>query len=167
VAAPRAAGPGEVTIDVHAAGLNFRDMMWALGLLPEEALIDGFAGPTFGLECAGIVRAVGEGVEDLAVGDRVAGFAPAALSTQVTTAAHAVTRIPDDTSFAAAATIPVTFITRFTRLARWLISRAGVLIHAGRRRWARGDPVRQASRSRRHRDRRIRGQACVPAPRRR
>ena len=43
-AAPRLAGPGEVTIDVHAAGLNFRDMMWAMGLLPEEALIDGFAG---------------------------------------------------------------------------------------------------------------------------
>ena len=46
---------------MHAAGLNFRDMMWAMGLLPEEALIDGFAGPTFGLECAGIVRAVGAG----------------------------------------------------------------------------------------------------------
>ena len=58
---------------MHAAGLNFRDIMWAMGLLPEEALIDGFAGPTFGLECAGIVRAVGAGVEDLAVGDRVAG----------------------------------------------------------------------------------------------
>ncbi len=43
-ATPRSAGPGEVAIDVHAAGLNFRDMMWAMGLLPEEALIDGFAG---------------------------------------------------------------------------------------------------------------------------
>ncbi len=64
-------------------GLNFRDVMWGMGLLPEEALIDGFAGPTFGLECAGIVRAVGPGVEDLAVGDRVAGFAPAALGTRV------------------------------------------------------------------------------------
>ena len=65
LAAGRAApaGPGEVAIDVHAAGLNFRDMMWAMGLLPEEALIDGFAGPTFGLECAGIVRAVGAGVD--------------------------------------------------------------------------------------------------------
>ena len=73
---PRPPGPGEVAIEVHAAGLNFRDMMWAMGLLPEEALIDGFAGPTFGLECAGIVRAVGAGVADLAVGDRVAGFAP-------------------------------------------------------------------------------------------
>jgi len=58
---PRQPGAGEVLIDVHAAGLNFRDMMWGMGLLPEEALIDGFAGATFGLECAGIVRAVGAG----------------------------------------------------------------------------------------------------------
>jgi phthiocerol/phenolphthiocerol synthesis type-I polyketide synthase C len=132
LAVPRPAGPGEVTIDVHAAGLNFRDMMWALGLLPEEALIDGFAGPTFGLECAGIVRAVGAGVAELAVGDRVAGFAPAALSTQVTTAAHAVTRIPDDTSFAAAATIPVTFVTAIYALGTLAKLAPGefVLIHA-------------------------------------
>ena len=64
---------------MHAAGLNFRDIMWAMGLLPEEALIDGFAGPTFGLECAGIVRSIGSDVEGLAVGDRVMGFAPASL----------------------------------------------------------------------------------------
>ena len=93
-------------------GLNFRDMMWAMGLLPEEALIDGFAGPTFGLECAGIVRAVGPGVEDLAVGDRVAGFAPAALEHARDDRAHARhARSRTETSFAAAATIPVTFVT--------------------------------------------------------
>jgi acyl transferase domain-containing protein/NADPH:quinone reductase-like Zn-dependent oxidoreductase/acyl carrier protein len=131
-AAPREPRPGEVAIDVHAAGLNFRDMMWAMGLLPEEALIDGFAGPTFGLECAGIVRAIGPGVTDLAVGDRVAGFAPAALSTQVTTAAHAVTRIPLDTSFAAAATIPVTFVTTIYALGTLAKLAPGefVLVHA-------------------------------------
>jgi phthiocerol/phenolphthiocerol synthesis type-I polyketide synthase C len=130
---PREPGPGEVAIDVHAAGLNFRDVMWAMGLLPEEALIDGFAGPTFGLECAGIVRAVGPGVADLAVGDRVAGFAPASLSTQVTTAAHAVTRIPAATSFAAAATIPVTFVTAIYALGTLAKLAAGetVLIHGG------------------------------------
>ncbi|HYZ39044.1 MAG TPA: acyltransferase domain-containing protein, partial [Stellaceae bacterium] len=58
----RPVGPGEVEIAVHAAGLNFRDMMWAMGLLPEQALIDGFAGPTFGLECAGVIRSIGVGV---------------------------------------------------------------------------------------------------------
>jgi acyl transferase domain-containing protein len=132
LAAPQPPGPGMVAIDVHAAGLNFRDLMWAMGLLPEEALTDGFAGPTFGLECAGIVRAVGAGVADLAVGDRVAGFAPAALSTQVTTAAHAVIRIPLETSFAAAATIPVVFVTAVYALGTLAKLMPGelVLIHA-------------------------------------
>ena len=109
--APPPAGVGEVEIDVHAAGLNFRDMMWAMGLLPEEALIDGFAGPTFGLECAGVVRAVGPGVKEIAVGDRVAGFAPASLSSRVTTASHAIMSIPPEITFAEAATVPVAFVT--------------------------------------------------------
>ncbi len=132
LAAPRPPGPGEVAIDVHASGLNFRDLMWAMGLLPEEALTDGFAGPTFGLECAGIISAVGAEVADLAVGDRVAGFAPAALSTQVTTAAHAVTRIPLETSFTAAATIPVVFVTAVYALGTLAKLMPGelVLIHA-------------------------------------
>jgi len=129
---PCAPAAGEVEIDVHAAGLNFRDMMWAMGLLPEEALIDGFAGPTFGLECAGIIRAIGPGVEGLAVGDRVAGFAPAALGTRVATAAHAVTPIPPETSFAAAATVPVAFVTAIYALGTLAKLAAGehVLIHA-------------------------------------
>ncbi|MBV9200451.1 MAG: acyltransferase domain-containing protein, partial [Alphaproteobacteria bacterium] len=63
LAAPQPVGSGQVDVEVHAAGLNFRDMMWAMGLLPEEALIDGFAGPTFGLECAGVIRSLGPEVE--------------------------------------------------------------------------------------------------------
>ncbi|MBV8335292.1 MAG: alcohol dehydrogenase catalytic domain-containing protein, partial [Alphaproteobacteria bacterium] len=108
---PRSVRPGEVEIEVHASGLNFRDMIWATGLLPEEALIDGFAGLTYGLECAGVVRALGPGVANLAVGDRVMAFAPASLSTQVVTIAEAVAAIPPEMSFAEAATIPVTFVT--------------------------------------------------------
>ncbi|HVC52497.1 MAG TPA: SDR family NAD(P)-dependent oxidoreductase [Stellaceae bacterium] len=130
--APRPPGPGEIEIDVHAAGLNFRDVMWGMGLLPEEALIDGFAGPTFGLECAGTVRAVGPDVAGIAVGDRVAGLAPASLSTRVTTAANAVTPIPPEIDFAAAATVPVAFVTviyALRTLAR-LLPGEHVLIHA-------------------------------------
>ncbi|WP_431267885.1 alcohol dehydrogenase catalytic domain-containing protein [Dankookia sp. P2] len=55
-----APGPGEVLLRVEAAGVNFRDLMWAQGLLPEEALLPGFAGPGLGMECAGVVEAVGE-----------------------------------------------------------------------------------------------------------
>ncbi|HKS87919.1 MAG TPA: methyltransferase domain-containing protein, partial [Stellaceae bacterium] len=109
--APRPPGPGEVSIEVEAAALNFRDLMWAMGLLPEEALIDGFAGPTFGLECAGRISAIGAGVDRLKIGDRVAGLAPAALASRVTTLADAVTPIRPGMTFAAAATAPVAFVT--------------------------------------------------------
>jgi phthiocerol/phenolphthiocerol synthesis type-I polyketide synthase C len=130
--APQSAGSDQVELDVHAAGLNFRDMMWAMGLLPEEALIDGFAGPTFGLECAGVIRSVGSGVTELAVGDRVMGFAPASLSTRVVTVAAALTKIPSEMSFAAAATIPVTFVTAVYALGHLAKLAPGerVLIHA-------------------------------------
>jgi hypothetical protein len=40
----------EVEIEIEASGLNFRDLMWAMSLLPEEILEDGFAGATLGLE---------------------------------------------------------------------------------------------------------------------
>ncbi len=129
---PAPVGPGQVEIEVHAAGLNFRDMMWAMGLLPEEALIDGFAGPTFGLECAGSVRSLGPGVSDLAVGDRVMAFAPASLSSRVVTIAEAVVQIPPQTSFAEAATIPVTFVTAIYALGHLAKLAPGehVLIHS-------------------------------------
>jgi acyl transferase domain-containing protein/acyl carrier protein len=129
---PRSPGPGEVEIDVHAAGLNFRDVMWAMGLLPEEALIDGFAGARFGLECAGIVRALGAGVEDLAIGDRVMAFAPAALGTRVVTVKDAVAPIPAGLGFAAAATLPVAFVTVIYALGNLAQLEPGerVLIHA-------------------------------------
>ncbi len=128
----RETGSDEVEIEVRAAGLNFRDLMWTMGLLPEEALIDGFAGPTLGLECAGIVRSIGSAAEGLAVGDRVMAFAPAALSTRVVTSAAAVTRIPQQTSFAEAATIPVAFVTAIYALRHLAQLAAGehVLIHA-------------------------------------
>ncbi|HTZ34916.1 MAG TPA: zinc-binding dehydrogenase, partial [Stellaceae bacterium] len=107
----RRPGPGEIEIEVRAAGLNFRDVMVAGGMLPEAALLDGLAGSGLGLECAGIVRALGEEVRGIAVGDRVAGFAPDALASRAVTSAAAVIRIPDGLGFAAAATLPVAFVT--------------------------------------------------------
>jgi acyl transferase domain-containing protein/NADPH:quinone reductase-like Zn-dependent oxidoreductase/acyl carrier protein len=128
---PQPVEEGQVEIEVHAAGLNFRDVMWAMGLLPEEALSDGFAGPTLGLECAGIVRSLGPGVDGLAVGDRVMAFAPGSLGTRVVTIAEAVAPIPPDTSFAEAATIPVTFVTAIYALGHLAKLAPGehVLIH--------------------------------------
>ena len=132
-ALPERPGPGQVAIDVRAAGLNFRDVMWAMGLLPDEALLDGFAGPTIGLECSGVVAAVGEGVTAFAPGDRVMAFAPASMSTRTVTAAHAVMPMPEGMDFAAGATVPVAFLTvayALGHLAR-LSQGERVLIHGG------------------------------------
>jgi phthiocerol/phenolphthiocerol synthesis type-I polyketide synthase C len=125
--------PGEVAIDVRAAGLNFRDVMWALALLPEEALLDGFSGASLGLECAGVIRAVGEGVTGFAPGDRVMALAPAALRSHVTTPAHAVVHLPERLSFAEGATVPVAYLTTIYALGAQARLEAGewVLIHGG------------------------------------
>ncbi len=130
---PAQPGPGQVAIQVRAAGLNFRDVMWAMGLLPDEALLDGFAGPTIGLECAGDVVAVGQGVSAIRPGDRVMAFAPASLSTQTVTSAHAVMPMPEGMDYAAGATVPVAFLTVAYALGH--LARLGqgerVLIHGG------------------------------------
>src|SRR5207302_5399719 len=76
-------GPGEIEIAVVATGLNFRDVMWNLRLLPEEALEDGYAGPGLGMECSGIVSKIGPGVEAFQLGDRVVAFAPQAFASHV------------------------------------------------------------------------------------
>ena len=127
-----APGPGEVALRVEAAGLNFRDLMWAQGLLPEEALLDGFAGPTLGMEMAGIVEQAGPG-SGYRPGDRVFGVAPAALASRVLTRAEAIAPMPEGLDFAAAATLPVAFLTAIYALERCAALRPGetVLVHGG------------------------------------
>lgn len=110
------ASPGMVVVAVKAVGLNFRDVMWAMNLLPEEALENGFSGPGLGIECAGVVESVGRGVDSVRPGQHVVCFAPHCFSTHVLTTASAVARIPDQWSFAEAATVPVTFFTAWYAL---------------------------------------------------
>jgi phthiocerol/phenolphthiocerol synthesis type-I polyketide synthase C len=131
--ARRAPGPGEVEIAVDAAGLNFRDVMWSIGLLPEEALEDGFAGPTIGMECSGTIVRVGPGAGRHAVGDRVISFAPACFASHVTVAERAVAPMPSSVAPEAAATIPVAFLTAYYSLVELARLDEGetVLIHGG------------------------------------
>jgi NADPH:quinone reductase-like Zn-dependent oxidoreductase/acyl carrier protein len=103
----------EVEVGVKATGLNFRDVMYALGLLSDEAVENGFAGPTLGLEFAGTVLSVGPAVIGLAPGDAVMGFAPASFADRLVSRAGALSRIPGEMSFEAAATIPSTFFTAY------------------------------------------------------
>ncbi|MGK5630458.1 SDR family NAD(P)-dependent oxidoreductase, partial [Streptomyces sp. URMC 123] len=131
---PAEPGPGEVVIAVRAAALNYRDIMQAIGVLPPlEEELRARRAPRPGMECAGTVTAVGPGVADVAVGDRVFALAPDAFASHVVTSEHAVGRMPARMTFAEAATVPVVFLTvhyalgHLARLARG----ETVLVHGG------------------------------------
>jgi len=122
---------GEVEVEVRATGLNFRDVMYLMGLLPDEAVEKGFAGASLGLEFAGIVSRVGPRVRDLQAGDRVMGFGSACFASHVITSASAVALMPEAWSFEAAATVPTVFFTVYYALKHLADLQAGerVLIH--------------------------------------
>ncbi|MGY2051738.1 SDR family NAD(P)-dependent oxidoreductase [Methylobacterium sp. JK268] len=128
-----APGPGQVEIAVAATGLNFRDVLWALSMLPEEILEDGFAGPRLGLECAGRVTAVGAGVTAVAPGDAVVAFAQSGFATHVVVPEMVVAPAPQGMTLEAAATTPVAFLTAFYGLVTLARLKAGewVLVHGG------------------------------------
>ncbi|MEU1520239.1 SDR family NAD(P)-dependent oxidoreductase [Streptomyces sp. NPDC005811] len=128
VAAPdaeRALADGEIRIAVRAAGVNFRDVLNALGMYPGPAR-------DFGLEGAGVITEVGAGVTGLAVGDRVMGMFPAAYGPVAVADARTVARVPDGWTFAQAATVPIVFLTAYYALVDLGGVRAGhtVLVHA-------------------------------------
>lgn len=107
----------QLEIQVHATGLNFRDVMYALGLLSDEAIENGYAGASLGLEFAGtVLRAGALAGQQYQPGDAVVGFGPASFADRVVTKTDAVARIPEGISFEAAATIPSTFFTVYYAL---------------------------------------------------
>lgn len=109
--------PAAIEVEVKAAGVNFRDIMFGLGLLPEEAVEAGFAGATVGMEAAGVVRAVGADVTRFQPGDRVVCVASGCYRDRVVTLESAAARIPDGQDFAAAATLPIVALTAYYSLA--------------------------------------------------
>lgn len=108
--------PGQIEARVMAVGLNFRDVMLTMGLLTDDAVRNGFAGPNLGLEFAGIVTRTGEGVRHLRAGDRVCGFAPSCFAGHVRTPAYAVMPTPEGWSHETAAAIPTVFFTAWYAL---------------------------------------------------
>ena len=100
-------GPGEVEIQAYAAGLNFRDVMKALGMYPTE----GGEGLWLGDECAGRVVRVGKDVGSCRPGDEVVALAPGTLRSFVTVPADYVLHKPAHLSFEEAATLPIVFLT--------------------------------------------------------
>ncbi len=126
---PRVApSPGQVEIAVEAAGLNFINVLSAMGVYP--GMPNG-VGP-LGLECAGTVTAVGQGVHDLAPGDAVLAIAYDSLGSHAHADARLVVRKPKALSFAEAATLPIVFVTAWYGLRRLALLQSGerVLIHS-------------------------------------
>ncbi|WP_143079093.1 SDR family NAD(P)-dependent oxidoreductase, partial [Streptomyces monashensis] len=117
-------GEHEVRVEVRAAGMNFRDVLNALGMVET---------PKLGLEFAGVVTQTGPGVRHLRPGDRAMGLALGAFGTQVRGDGHLMARLPDALTFEEGATIPLAFLTAyyaFTELGS-LAAGEKVLVHAG------------------------------------
>ncbi|MGW1871195.1 SDR family NAD(P)-dependent oxidoreductase [Streptomyces mauvecolor] len=128
----REPGPGELLIEVRAAALNYRDVMVATALVPDEtAPAEG--GPRLGLECAGVVSAAGPGVSAFAPGDRVYASGYGCLASHVVVRADQSGRMPDGMRFSEAATVPAVFLTVQYALEETARLRPGetVLVHGG------------------------------------
>ncbi|WP_343123335.1 sulfolipid-1 biosynthesis phthioceranic/hydroxyphthioceranic acid synthase [Actinopolyspora erythraea] len=131
VARPRqAAGPGEVEVAVHAAGLNFVDALSVMGANPTDDDV-----PPLGPDMAGVVVDVGDQVTDLEVGDRVMGLSyrrGGTWGTFVTSDAALCVPVPQQASMEQAAALPAVYLTAWYGLVHRAGLQAGerVLIHA-------------------------------------
>ena len=97
-------GAGEVEIEVKATGLNFKDVMNVLGMIPGEVM-------PIGSECAGIVTQVGENVSGLKIGDAVLAITPGCFGTYAIAPAEFTILKPERLNFEQAASVAVPFVT--------------------------------------------------------
>ncbi|POS76180.1 beta-ketoacyl synthase domain-containing protein [Diaporthe helianthi] len=116
----------EVQVDIKAAGLNFRDVMVAMGELVNNIL---------GYEGAGVVTHVGSEVADVKVGDRVVlvwNGDNNCLQNRTRVPQDLLVKIPDSMSFEEAASIPVVFVTAYFCLYEVARLKPGesILVHA-------------------------------------
>ena len=121
-------GPGEARVRHTAVGLNFIDVYHRTGLYPLPALP-----ATIGMEAAGVVEAVGDGVDDLAVGDRIAyAGPPGAYSEARLMPAKRLVKLPDGIDDRQAAAMMLKGMTAEYLLHRTYPVKAGetILIHA-------------------------------------
>lgn len=125
-----APGPGEVLIEVHVAGVNRPDVLQRSGNYPPPK----GASPYLGLEVAGIVAAVGIGVDTWRVGDRVCALTPGGGYAEYCLAdARHCLPVPEGLTLLQAAALPETYLTVWANLfdrAR-LESGQSVLVHGG------------------------------------
>lgn len=123
----RAPGPGEVEIEVCAAGLSFRDVLVAM-----DVNVGQSGAATFGYECSGRVAGVGEGVTQFQVGDEVMATDSSCMQSHITVPGYAVIPKPAGLTFEEAATLPASYVTAYYSLCTLARLAAGerVLIHS-------------------------------------
>jgi putative PIG3 family NAD(P)H quinone oxidoreductase len=123
-------GPGQVRIDVAATAVNRADLVQRSGGYPPPP----GASPVLGLECAGIVRETGEGVNRVKPGDAVCALlAGGGYAEQVVVPAGQVLPVPRGMDLVQAAAIPEVFATAWLNLYREAALQTGerALLHAG------------------------------------
>jgi polyketide synthase 12 len=135
---------GQVRIEVRAAGVNFRDVLIGLGMIPSLGGIGG--------EGAGVVVEVGPGVTGIAAGDRVMGLFGGAFGPLAVADARSVVPMPGGWDFRDAAGVAVAFLTAWYGLVDLAGLKPGesVLVHA-----ATGGVGRAAVQIARHRGARV------------
>ncbi|KAL2673843.1 hypothetical protein Neosp_012287 [[Neocosmospora] mangrovei] len=113
----------EIEIKVAATGMNFKDVVIAMGQV---------SSPYLGVECSGIVSRAGSGVTSLSIGDRVCAMSLGAYSTFARCPATSAAIIPDNMSFETAASIPVVYSTAYYGIVNLAHLQPGerILIHA-------------------------------------
>ncbi len=121
----RALNSDEVEIEVLATGVNFRDLMIAMDIYPGEKA-------SMGVECSGIVTAVGNSVTSIHVGDKVIAIASGCYASHVITNMNLVVPKPDSMSFEEAATVLNVFLSAAYPLQELVDLKKGdnVLIHS-------------------------------------
>ncbi len=106
-------GPGQVCIDVKAAGMNFPDLLLVQGryqMKPPTPFVPG-------AECAGIISAIGEGVSRFSIGDRVIAYTlNGAFAQKVLAAETSLAPLPEGMDFDVGAGITTTYATSYYAL---------------------------------------------------
>ncbi|KAI0128336.1 beta-ketoacyl synthase domain-containing protein [Xylariales sp. AK1849] len=95
--------PGSLEVDVMAAGVNYKDVAISMAIVADNEY-------AMGLECGGVIRRLGPGVDKFRVGDRVCLLKAGSYANRVLTEAGRCHAIPDSMSFEEAATIPFVYL---------------------------------------------------------
>lgn len=123
-------GPGEVLLDVAATAVNRADLLQRQGLYPPPS----GASDVIGLECSGTVAALGEGVDDHAVGDEVCALlAGGGYASRVVVPAGQLMPVPDGIDLVTAAALPEVACTVWSNVFMVAGLRNGevLLVHGG------------------------------------